>query len=446
MMKNSQGIRVINLLLCGTSLMLHLSNTYIVPVIPILAILMLLLNLGPKLRINGISAPCIIIYFSGLLGYISAENKNSVRGTSIGVILPANYFDKTFSMFCLAVMSVVFGASILKNENKRSLDLDTNADYKNLVSSNVSTYLLSLVPFFGALFGFSLPQLLARDNHLTTQQFPIFARFSLAASIIALGVLSSWTRQQTKLLRFLGLLGISLYTMLYFSLSSRFLTFIPICIAFVYHNKSSKFSALILGTVTAISTLFFYMLPLYLRSLKSHGFESYVTNIQNITFAGTDFEAAFQNFVFSFDVNGLTAFSLQKFPLYDLLVEVSPLPGDLAGWYEISESHRLNSATPAAAIGEAMNYGFFYFILIFIIIGLVLGYMQRKAENFQGKVRLYSSIILTSGATYFAVLCLQYNLRSAIRILYYLLIYFTLIKMTTKSRYSFSGIKSPENF
>jgi hypothetical protein len=176
------------------------------------------------------------------------------------------------------------------------------------------------------------------------------------------------------------------------------------------------------------------MLPLFLRSLTSHGFVPYAANMRSITFRATDFQAAFQNFIFSFDVNGLTAFSLQKFPLRDLLVEVSPLPGDLAGWYKISDMHRLNSATPAAAIGEAMNYGFINFILLFSIIGLALRYMQDKVDSFPPKLRVYSNIVLTSGSVYFAVLCLQYNLRSAIRIIYYLLVYFFLVKITVNKK------------
>jgi len=445
-MKKSQNLKLILLILCSIAIMLQLTDTYVVPVIPILAFIVVLLIFIQKRRINGITSSCAIIFLSGFIGYFSAQKKNSVAGTSIGMILPVDYFNKTFSMFCLAAMFISFGSSLRKNANSYYSASALNGINKNLVSNNPSTYLLSLMPLFGAFIGFGFSQLISRSTHLTIQQFPIFARVSLAASLIALGVLSLWTKQQTKLLRFIGFLGIFCYALLFFSLSSRYLTFIPICVAFVCFKKSSRLQTIFLLFVSVFSTLFCYMLPLFLRSLTNHGFVPYAANMRSITFRATDFQAAFQNFIFSFDVNGLTAFSLQEFPLRDLLVEVSPLPGDLAGWYKISDMHRLNSATPAAAIGEAMNYGFINFILLFSIIGLAMGYMQDKVDSFPPKLRVYSNIVLTSGSVYFAVLCLQYNLRSAIRIIYYLFVYFFLVKITVNKKSNDSDNNFPLDY
>lgn len=438
-MKSLLNLKLILLILCSIAIILQLSDTFVVPVIPILAAIVVLLIFIQERRINVITSPSLIIFLSGIIGYFSAQEKNSVAGTSIGVILPAEYFNKTLSMFCLAAMCILFGSILKRNVNTYNSASMLNNEYKNLVSNNLSTYFLSLMPLFGALIGLGFSQLISRNTHLTIQQFPLLARVSLAASLIALGVLSLWTKQQTKLLRFIGFLGIFCYALMFFSLSSRYFTFIPICVAYVCFKKSSQLQIIFWLFVTVFSTVFCYMLPLFLRSLTSHGFVPYSANMRSITFRMTDFQAAFQNFIFSFDVNGLTAFSLQKFPLRDLMVEVSPLPGDMAGWYKISDMHRLNSATPAAAIGEAMNYGFLNFILLFSIIGLVLGYMQDKVETFPGKLRVYSNVVLTSGSVYFAVLCLQYNLRSAVRIIYYLFVYFILAKILVKKSFSNSN-------
>ena len=140
----------------------------------------------------------------------------------------------------------------------------------------------------------------------------------------------------------------------------------------------------------------------------------------------------FQNFIVSFDLNGLTAFSVSKLPLRDLIIEISPIFGQAAGWYDISRNHRFNSATPFAGLGEIMNYGFIYFLVVFTLIGAVIGGLNFYLSAKIWGLGTISFFILMAGTSYFALLCLQYNFRSAIRVIYYLMAYVIAIGLMSR--------------
>ena len=130
---------------------------------------------------------------------------------------------------------------------------------------------------------------------------------------------------------------------------------------------------------------------------------------------------AFQNFTVAFDLNGLTAYEFIEFPKADFFIQISPLLGKASGWYEISTAHRFNFATPTAALGELINYGVAYSIALLFVIGLLIGFMSKRISSWKDSYRSFGTVILYSGSLYFGTLCLQYNLRSAVRIIYYLI-------------------------
>jgi len=150
-----------------------------------------------------------------------------------------------------------------------------------------------------------------------------------------------------------------------------------------------------------------------------HGLSTYLSDLFRFSPKSVNPHIVLQNTSVAFDLNGLTAYSLQKFPLNDLFVELSPLLGKQAGWYDIAPYHRFNFSTPAAAIGEGLNYGFYILLAIFAVVGFAFGLMISKTQLLPERSRIFGGAFVLASASYFSVLSLQYNLRSAVRVIYY---------------------------
>jgi hypothetical protein len=217
-------------------------------------------------------------------------------------------------------------------------------------------------------------------------------------------------------------------------MSSRAMVVVPISFAIFLFGGMSKTWKLFSIPLIGFATYGALALSLYLRSLSSHGLITYLKSLLDFRFTNDQFFDTFQNFVVAFDLNGLAAFMLPKFPLGDLFIQLSPLLGEKAGWYRIANSHRFNISTPYSALGELMNYGFFWLVIIQILAGAVFELLSRRILFFSNSAQSFLFPVLYVGAIYFGALCLQYNLRSAVRILYYLVVLVLFTDLLTSYR------------
>jgi len=310
----------------------------------------------------------------------------------------------------------------------------TQVNIREIIPEKLSNRIavISIFPLIGILIGFTTSQFFYRENHLLDLQIPLLARFSFTTSLLAVFTIAIWSNAQDAKKKAYGLFIIGAYGTIYFAMSSRALAIIPFAIAIAIINRFTLGKAIISAILVPFSTFIGLALPLYLRSLPEEGLVPYLKSLQFVAFGQVSSRTVFQNFIVSFDLNGLTAFSVSKLPLRDLIIEISPIFGQAAGWYDISRNHRFNSATPFAGLGEIMNYGFIYFLVVFTLIGAVIGglnfYLSAKIWGL-GKISFF---ILMAGTSYFALLCLQYNFRSAIRVIYYLMAYVIAIGLMSR--------------
>lgn len=106
----------------------------------------------------------------------------------------------------------------------------------------------------------------------------------------------------------------------------------------------------------------------------------------------------------------------------NFITSVTPLPGALAGWDDLAPRLRVNLFTPYNGLGELAAGGVPYLVAYGIAVGLALGVAGRLASRIEGTWGGVAKIALVAIAVLFAVTFLQYNLRSATRLLYYLLV------------------------
>ena len=400
---------------------------YTLPLITVFLIASLY-SIVPKIHVTTI--PSLIIFGTGVFGYLTANSKNSSLGTSIGLILPGELHKSTLAIFCLTASSLALGNHLMINDTYRSLF----GSFKITSSQNKFIGAFCLIPVFLMLIGFKTDEFFYRENHLLNTNFPFLARLGSALSIVAVPVVAYWSNNQNRKFRYFAYGEILVYTILFISTSSRSLVVIPISILIILLPKIRKIGKFVCLFCFPIVVYFSLAIPLFLRSLGAKGLFPYLSALNSYRFSSVSFLEILQNFTVSFDLNGLTAFAQTKFPIGDLLVELSPLPGDQAGWYEISSNHRFNLATPSPAIGEAANYGLVTLLFTFVGVGLMFSLLFRAALSFS---KTFTDVILSFlivSASYFSILCLQYNLRSAMRIVYYSIALVAVSLLIEKSR------------
>jgi hypothetical protein len=383
--------------------------------LPIMTTFLILIPLVKHAKIQVTTIPAAIILSTGLIGYIISESKNSTIGTSINLILPTELQKLTLGIFCLAASSLAIGSYLFFHTEKNT---ETKIESQGYLQ-NRYIGLIGLVPILLMLIGFNTSEFFYRENHLLTTQVPILARLGSALSLVIVPVIALWSTQQSSRFRILAYVEIFLYTVLFISTSSRSLVVIPISvliIVFLQNDRKGKF----LVSILIMPVLYISLaIPLFLRSLGAEGLFPYLKALKDFRLTSTSSTEIFQNFTISFDLNGLVAFKQTKFPKKDLLIELSPLLGDQAGWYEISGYHRLNMSTPSPAIGEAANYGAITLVLVFIMVGAIFSFLFGRSMDLSKTMSFTVRSFLLASSAYFGVLCLQYNLRSATRVVYY---------------------------
>ncbi len=384
-------------------------------ILPLLAFFSLLNLSGFRFQICPATFPSLLFLSIGVVGYIESTYKNSTLGTSIGFLLPPEYRGITLGIFCLASSSLCLGNLFTM---KRNFHRPPPIKFDSVASISYIPMITAL-PAALMLSGFRVIDFLHRSDHLLEVERPLVARLGSATSLIAVLVLGVWTSQQRSILFALGIIEIAIYSVIFFSSSSRSLISIPVAIFLIARRKLN--SRLLIIPILTLPLFIYYaiLIPLYLRAQSQHGLFPYLNSLAKLKRDSVSSQEVFQNASVAFDLNGLAAFSLPKFPIRDLGIEISPLLGKQAGWYEISSYHRFNPSTPAAAIGETMNYGIFYLIVSFFCVGATFGYLNQKCETFPGSLKTVAISFTYASSSYFSILCLQYNLRSAIRIVYY---------------------------
>jgi len=105
-----------------------------------------------------------------------------------------------------------------------------------------------------------------------------------------------------------------------------------------------------------------------------------------------------------------------------LLTSISPLPGFLTDWPRVQEYLRLNAFVPYTALGELLNYGVNVGLAYFFVVGIYVSYIDLNIREALVRGRLFYVVVMLGLLLLFILVLWQYNLRSATRLLYYVLL------------------------
>ncbi len=347
-------------------------------------------------------------------------------GTAFRTTLPTDLLAATALLYVLAAGSVLAGAACClaltrgSGFGRRPVRLERIGSSEG---THTALLVVALVPFaliFAGTAG-DLGVLLNRTYYLASLQanqqlFGFGANLALAVTLLAGYVWSAstaWTKRATSVAVAL------LYFILFFSLGSRSLAMAPIVFAmgaYATSPTSKRLKTLLLISVGV--GLILLPLPLSLRLMDAHGLIPYLSNLAPDSPA-VDVGAAslLLNLLQSVPTVAVTAFKEPALPLW---VSLNPLPGNVAGWYAVSDAYRLNVNAPYPALGELANRSVLVVATYFAVAGFVLARTDLAIRRLMARGHQLYALLLVAVSGLFAVFSLQYNLRTTTRFLYYL--------------------------
>ena len=209
------------------------------------------------------------------------------------------------------------------------------------------------------------------------------------------------------------------YLVLFFALGSRRLALLPLLMAVGAHVARPSRATRIGLAAAVVAALVLLPIPLYVRGIGAHGLLPYAEALPGILEQNDILRGAADNLLISFPLVGATAYQVAPLPLEYFFLQVNPLPGSMIGWYDISDSLRINLYTPYAGAGELANYGWGVVVGFWFVVGAFLGTLDHRIGVLLDAGSRGVALVLTALPLVFTILMLQYNLRSGVRMLIY---------------------------
>jgi hypothetical protein len=326
-------------------------------------------------------------------------------------------------MYIIALISFILGVILYYDQStKKTKKLFNNAFtdklFFNYNVSNKITYLaivifLIIVFLFLITYGkgifFREEYIPDRSNGLTT----IIKILSFIESLI-LGFLYKKNKIiSLSLFVFFILitLGTGSRTVFLFFVLYTFLIFI---------SNGNTFLNKVRFSIQIFFSLFLLAYIMQLRQLPEHGVIPYLKSIGS---SSQDFyRSFFFNIYYSF-IYGVfvTIRTVEKAQLdwNMILVNINPLPGFLAGWYDYSNDMRINIYAPYSLHGRVFRTGTIFTIIYFVFSGLIFSYFEKKIRKLLTEGKRIYAFFLTIILVLHIVYAFEYNMRSAIRYFYY---------------------------
>lgn len=368
-----------------------------------------------------------IITAIGVFGYILREvlANEEGDGASIFIVLPEDMAYRTITLISSFAAIVIATAGVCLWAARKSGaggEVQSAGATWSAKRSSPILLLVASVPALLMLFDTGVTNVFIRTYYLVGEAGTLLGGIGfplVTAAVLVVGYLYGSSKGSMKFLAVLLLVG---YMALLFSFGSRRFALAPVLFALgVFLASNTKWTRRAVPLAGLVS-LVFLPLPLEFRSLPMHGLIPYSQALLSFDFFEADWMSALNNVLVSFGIIGITAYVHDPFSWEDLWMSVNPLPGGLAGWYDEVHRYLLNPFTPVAGIGELGNVGTAAVVTFGIGIGMALAWIELAIRRqIQSGAYIYCALLVGMCAL-FALQMSQYTLRSAMRLLLYLLV------------------------
>lgn len=394
----------------------------------ILASLFLIFLLNRGLKYYLLSPVYIYILFSVLslglstLYFYYYEPKISLF--NLDKVSKASFFN-VIKLYLHALIAFLIGAVIYYDLSSRKNKLIFNKNFSEYLfiryKSNSSLKLHTIAPILvfsiiGMYFLVYGKGIFIRDYYINeaSRGLKIIIQLLSFITVIILGLLNEKNKILSFSLFFL-LIIISIGT----GSRNTFLYYIVYVVLLfllggnTFFNKTRLYVNLIFGFL-------FLSFLTGLRMLKSHGLIPYLSSITD-EFNGETQNIAF-NIYYSFIFGVYVTIGTLKKAVFDfgiVLTNLNPLPGRFTDWYQYADKMRLNIYAPFSLHGRVFKTGLLFTYIYFFFNGVVYMYFEKKIRFFLKNRKILLAILLLIFLCLYIVFSFEYNMRSAVRMIYY---------------------------
>lgn len=273
-------------------------------------------------------------------------------------------------------------------------------------------------------------------DYAVTNGFAPAAQIATALAPISELVLALALFGRSAGARLVSCLGLVAWALLHFSGSTRQLALIPgiILVGYLLSPGKRRLGPLKI-LVTAALTLQFSSMMLMLRgNPEGVGLWPLTRAVFDGRAATFDPAPTVGNLLFSAPLTWVSAHTPSPLGRETFVLSVTPLPGSWTEWPAVSRALRVNFATPFNGLGELAGTGLLYLVGYGLVMGLVVGLILTVTDRTGGVAGAAMFVVTTAILALFAITISQYNLRSATRFLYYLVIAAILLRMLLSRR------------
>lgn len=367
-----------------------------------------------------LTAIYLVVGISGSFTEITAANGTAVAFQA--TLLPSER-QGAYLVFVIAAASATSGAlayAIARPDGWLSIAHLAVKEVAGSTRIREIAGILSLVPLTLYVLA-NGTALLVRPTYLTGyagDPLLVGAQSLALPAVAVLGWLSQTSSSRAG--KIASVVALAAYATTLFALATRGLALVPLmAVLGMIAARPAAYRLRVAFLVAAASSIPLLELPLVLRASSSHGLFPYL-GVMAQGLSTLDLQSLLNNVLSAFQLTGRVGFRVQSLPISSLLVSLDPRPGQLAGWYDVQPLLRLNVYTPYNALGELANYGWPTLIAFFLLAGAYLGHMDRTVRHLLANGQGLAGLLLFGLACLFIILTLQYNLRSCVRILYYI--------------------------
>lgn len=207
------------------------------------------------------------------------------------------------------------------------------------------------------------------------------------------------------------------FLLLFFGMGSRSLVLLPVSYllaSFVSSKNEIGIKKLVISGVAALACI---SIALTVRQASTHGIFPYAVHLRSGGLP-TDILLLAFNYGTAFSYS-ITAYLLDSmnYNLSYFWTSIDPRLGWMVGWPEISKELKINIHAPYNTISELFYIGWPVAGTYYFLVGAFFAYCERISS---ARSRLLHFAVYIS-VLFFTIYSLQYNLRSATRIVYYML-------------------------
>jgi hypothetical protein len=379
------------------------------------------------------AVPLLLLNGVGVFGMLFHEDSTSAAVSAALPNDPAIY-RRAALVFIVASLAWWFGGVIGAIGGTSRADTHGLADKALNSVARVKVFpmaVVSAIPLAFGIAGYSVSGLWRRPGYLEAYGPSPFLKLSFVLLPIGLaGTALLLFNGRHSVSRPWGFSLLGLYAAYLFGTGSRAIVLLPLVVfgTYVVLSKATRTRGRINPVVVCgvvFTSVFLLHLALALRGGNAGfgvnaGLAPYTARIAadpSVLWANP--LNSIGNVLFSVPLAGFIPLHEGPRPLSYLVTSINPLPGSLTEWNQIRGNLLVNAYTPFSALGELALYGLPFVAAYFAVAGLVASRLQIWASRLNGIANVLALSAVAACMPLFAFEILQYNLRSATRVLWY---------------------------